>query len=213
MPSRKYAKRKRYFKKTGKYRRRKFKANPVYFNRSNNKVYRFTRLVNSDNIDVTSTIDYTNAYVFKLSDVTNYTEFTSLYDQYRIRYVKITWYLQSDSFVNMTAGSFLGRMYTTLDFDDATPPTEPEIQQMRYTKVHKPVGVIKRFLKPRFLNAIYNNGVTTAYTLGNSKSWIDCSNPDVQHYGVKIYINKPSGSYHLTATVQLKYYLEFKNPR
>lgn len=203
----------KYSKKYGKNARRKFKSSKVYRNKSNNTVYRFTRLANYSNIDVDNTADFATAYTFKLSDLPNYTEFTALYDQYRIRYIKLMFFFQQDPFVNMTTGSFLGRMYTALDFDDATSPTEADIQQMRYVKVKRPVGIVKRFLKPRCLNTIYNDGITNAYTLANKKTWIDCSNPNVTHYGVKLFINKPSGTNHVTCTVQAKFYIEFKNPR
>lgn len=198
-----------------KFKRRIKRSFKMYkrIRRGNNVVYKFTRISTYGNIDVDNTADYSNAYVFKLSDLPNYTEFTSLYDQYRITFVKFYIYFQADPLVNMTAGSFIGRVYTALDFDDSVVPSESDIQQMRYVRMHRPFGVIKRGLKPRCLNMMYNDGITTAYSLANRKVWLDCANPNITHYGLKVYINKPSGTYHVTATVQAKFYVQFKSPR
>lgn len=200
--------RKRYGNRYMRYKLRRWKR------KVSTNLYRFARWTDDTNIQVDNTADYANGFVFKLSDLPSYTEFTALYDQYRIKAVRFQIMWQQQSFNPQTTAPYLGTVLTAIDLDDSTAPASAsEMYQYKYLKIGKSVGMTKRYLKPRTLNAIYNNGVTTAYSLQPRSAWLDCANADIQHFGLKVFIQKPSGSYVMSGVVKIKYYVEFRNPR
>lgn len=177
-------------------------------------LYRFTRWTESSNIVVDSTGDLSVAYTFKLSDLPNYSEFTGLYDQYRIKAVRYQILWQQQELLPSTTASYIGTVLHAIDLDDATSPASAnEMYQYKYLKIGKSIGMTKRYLKPRTLTTMYNNGVTSAYSLQNRKAWLDAAYPDIQHFGLKLYIQRPSGTTEIAGVVKMKYYLEFRNPR
>lgn len=210
MPKTPYRKFKKFYKRYRRFRKHSIRKN---ISSSNNMVYKFTRIANQTNISQTGGIASAGAMIFRLSDVPNYTEFTNLYDQYRIKGVKVIFDFTSQE-PNINASyNFIGKFYTAIDLDDNNTPSEVEIQQMRYCKVRRPIGTVTRYLKPRALNTMYNDGVTSAYSLSPKKLWIDVAYPSVYHYSLKYFWTSMNASFNGLAYVTVKYYLEFRNPR
>lgn len=154
------------------------------------------------------------AMSFRLNDVIQSTEFTSMFDQYKISGVKvrITW--------NCTQGEISGgipapRMMYSIDEDDKNIPTELEIRAKNSMKIHqfgqgRPLTL---YIKPRLKRTV-QGGVGSAY--GPAKAWLDCSYATTPHFGLKFYLNDlwlPSDA-SLDArnlfNVDLTYYLKCK---
>lgn len=127
------------------------------------------------------------AMSFRLNDVIQSSEFTSLFDQYKISGVKarITW--------NCTQGEIAGgipapRVMYSVDEDDKVIPEELTIRAKNSTKFHqfgqsRPLTI---YIKPRVRKNVQSvTGTATA----PGKTWLDCSYPLVPHYGLKMYIN------------------------
>lgn len=126
---------------------------------------------------------------FKFSDIDNYTNLANVFDQYRIDLVEIQIF-PSVTDVTTTAGD-VGTIVTAIDLDDSTPPLSYLQLQGRASAVSSSATKthFHRF-KPCFATAAYS-GAFTSYT--SSTGWVDCSSPNVEHYGVKGATNPVTG--------------------
>lgn len=150
-------------------------------------------------------------FAFQLDDLPSYTEFTALFDQYRIRGVKLDLFFnQSAADSNNPVGS--GLFCHFIDLDDATAPaSEAEVCQRGYLKKTSPFGHHKIFIRPRTSKALWQ-GAFTAYGQNNSNQWIDCTYPAVEYYGWK-YLWTQTTVANLRLMVSATYYLEFRASR
>ena len=132
------------------------------------------------------------AYESKLDQLSNYTELTALFDNYRITAVKyeFVWNMSS------SAGATTSNIYTPslnyfFDYDDSTTPTDDEfrerkIRSIRLSPMRNHVVVDKR---PSVATEIYTGGLS-AYSQKVSPK-LDCAYPSVPHYGLKVQVVKP----------------------
>lgn len=160
------------------------------------------------------------AYQFNLNQLPNVSEFTTLFDQYKITGAKITFspvgnnaLISPLSGVNSSFG--FGRVLTAIDFDDSTTPAgENEMMQYQSCKITNPMKTHTRYLSPKVLAAIYQSSVSTSYE-SRKAPWIDVGNPSVPHYGLKLWINAPLSTVKasITYNVYLTLYFGCKNVR
>lgn len=129
---------------------------------------------------------------FKLSDLTNYTDFTGLFDQYMIAGIQYRWALKIDpSFVT---NSLYRGQYPYLkwvhDHDDATPGANLPNDIVQYPQMKEFIFSSDRpntrwyYLKPAVANSVYATAVTTGFA-PIWRCWCDSANFNVQHYGLK----------------------------
>ena len=125
--------------------------------------------------------------VTTLSMFDSYTDFTALFDQYRIEYVE-AWI---ETAVPRVSGA-VGDMASAVDIDDANVPSS-------YLSVADLPGAIDcawtagRYhkWKPHVAVAMYSGAFTS---FGSEPAgWIDCGSPSVQHYGLKVGLAPFSG--------------------
>lgn len=160
--------------------------------------------------------DNTGAYVFTLGDLPNYAEFTALFDEYMMCAISI-------SFVPAITGMdgnpiattvSLPNFCTVIDHDDNTAPTNlATILQYENFKRTRLNVTHTRYFVPRIAVNVYRAGLTSGFG-SRSKQWIDCSNTDIAHYGLK-YVIDPifnSGS-ELNVQVFATYYMKFRGVR
>lgn len=143
--------------------------------------------------------DAAGALSFNLNALPNSSEFTSLFDQYKIMKVKLRWIPFGDSvnmpIATMTGTSSLvspgGPLITVIDYDDNTAPTAAadllQYQTSKVTPIPKPLSMT---IRPKFATEIYRSAVSTGY--GARSGWLDTASSDIPHYGVKYYMNAPS---------------------
>lgn len=166
--------------------------------------------------------------VFRLDSLPGYTEFTSLFDQYCIRYVKLYFVSRGvnlsiiESINNQAMG--MPNIITVRDYDDNTAPSSDEAGYNTLREYSKSktfsfttdnrvftIGIV-----PSILSENYRTGVTTAYS-PKFKQYLDCSYPDVPHYSIKYCINIPNNGSLSTPQasfdVYATYYLSFKTIR
>lgn len=160
-------------------------------------------------------------YTFALADLPNASEFTTLFDAYKLNAVKLTFtpfYDSNDSVAQVGATvTWLPRVYTCLDRNGiASGALATEDLMCNYAN-------LRAIRKPQEPFSIYINapGVETGVLAGSSnlnaatkyKTWIDCVADSVTHNGCAIgWVTGGSASgvgwyYHVRAT----YYLQFKN--
>jgi len=120
----------------------------------------------------------------------NTTEFTALFDQYRI--MQVTANIYPDG---VTESDLI---YTTIDYDDANPfNTVSDAQQFGTTLVtDQTSGYFQRVINPRLATAVYGAGVFTSFGTGAYGQWVDAASPAVQHYGLKLITNATSSVTH-----------------
>lgn len=147
------------------------------------------------------------AFQFQLNDMPNYTEFSTLFDCYKIVGIKLHFlpYIQE----NIDLTKVFGQVATCIDYTDAsTPATFNEVLEYQNAKLHIPTNRgFTLYFRPRAAVAIYD-GLTTAYAQSDPKTWINTSNPDVPYYGVKYAWNGVTTN--MSIAVYATYYVKFK---
>jgi hypothetical protein len=161
---------------------------------------------------------------FQLDDVLQSGDFVQLFDRYKIVGVKLKFTYQCSiggDQANWQSAGPLSQVLPIIDFtydaDDANPPTTRALIQVKaYAKqrILQANQTFSMYYKPRVTKTVYNGGPPNpvAYTT-EKPCWLDCANPDVQHYGFKAWIS--SWPYSSTAptstngvlTIQPVYYI------
>jgi len=193
----------------------------IHVKSGNGNVVAITRQVVLAPLIGASGIDALNAYNFELSDVPNYTQFTQLYDQYRILAVKMEFvpencYGPTASGAGVVTQVSAPWLTTCIDLDDSSAPTSSIIQSHDTVKMH---GVLNgncvnkyvRWLEPQVAISAYQTGGFTGY-IPKPKQWIDSNSAGVQHYGLKAWVFAPANSASYRVQVIATYYMEFKLP-
>ena len=145
------------------------------------------------------TCDFPLSANFRLKDVQVPSDFTNLFDRYKLVGVKLKFlyqmYTSSDQadYSSGVSGTLpLPIMDYSYDADDSEVPiSRAEVQVKAYakTKILTANSPWKTYYTPRVDKAVYNAGlVSTAFT-SERACWIDCNNNDVQHYGFKAWIS------------------------
>jgi len=170
----------------------------------------FKRSVYLPGWSATGTSDVPGSFVFKLSDIPSASEFTNLYDHYKINLVKWTIIPRGNTSDVTTAGNSMG-VFTAIDYDSNTTPTSLddllEYQNMRMTRSTQQH---KRVFRPLARDGII--GSASALVSGQYRGWIDCTADTVPHYAIKYWFQAlPTGTQQYDLKVD--YYLAFKNVR
>lgn len=175
-------------------------------------------------------LDYGNiGYQFSINDLPSLSEFTNLFDSFRI--VKVV--LRIRPYSNNAATTFSGAPNTApatsgfihyaIDNDDAAAPTASEagiteLQQKTSYKVkplvsNKPIVIT---IKPRYAQSMFASTIATGYTQGRRSNWLDLGYPETPHYGFKAVLEGYSPNAtdaHLGFRAETTYFLQFKGPR
>lgn len=204
-------------------RRRVRRAGAKRTNLSGNGLHYFKRRYVVANITATTSgagirSDAAGAMSFNLNSLPNSSEFTTLFDQYKIMKVRLRFIPFGDS-VNLPISTMSGSnglvspggpLVTAIDYDDSVVPGSAadllQYQASRVTPIPKPLSMT---IKPKFATEVYRSAIATGY--GARSGWLDTTNSDVPHYGVKYYMNAPSAlSSSFTYQVWAEVYLALK---
>lgn len=153
--------------------------------------------------------DVGGALIGQLNQVPGYTEFTNLYDLYRIVAMKIRLSPRANS-AEVGTNQGIVKVFSCIDYDGGTAPSVvADILQFQNLKVTKSTQDHVRYWKPKF-------NADTAAIVGtgnlNTTGWLDCDNATVAHHGMKFVIQQlPAGNQ--TWDIYVTYYLAFKNVR
>lgn len=176
---------------------------------SNNRVHVLKRQVDGFTTGFSAVVGTAGAFIFRLNSVPGSAELTSMYDQYKICGVKITFFPgQTQSSTVALADQVRGnaRFLTAIDYNDGTPPANAdELRQYESCKVHSYLDKVVRYIPaPKFVNA--GTGQTVA-------DWLATASNTTNWFGLK-YFGEPTditsgGTY--TQRIEMCYYLCFKN--
>lgn len=154
---------------------------------------------------------------FQLSDLPSYSDFTSLYDRYRITGVKLKiTYLSNQAAVNSL--SVLPVLNYAIDYDDNSVPSSESTMQEKQdvkTKVllaNKPISIYIK--NPKVQAAVLNNaGTFDAAMVTNG--FVNCTYPTTKHNGLKMWISSIYSNAGSQCALRIvpTYYLALKDPQ
>jgi hypothetical protein len=150
-----------------------------------------TRMFDQGTLTSSTIADSFAQFTVGLSSLPNPTEFSTLFDQYRISRVEFSfWPLQTEA-VNSTTAATSG-IVTVVDYDDsallATIAAAFQYPNAVWHSAYKPFTLS---FKPHLALAAYS-GAFTSYA--NVKDqWIDVASSGVIHYGLKIAVPQSVG--------------------
>lgn len=173
-------------------------------------VHTFKRSVFVPNYITTSSIaDTPFKLLSTLADVPSFTDFTNLFDQFRISGISVRIIPRFTQALQSTGAPLPpGELFTCMDYDGNGPTTLAGIQQYQNTKMTRGHVVHKRFYKPAVLVAAYQSAIATSY-VPKWNQFIDTADSATPHYGLygMVANNGAVVDYDLQAT----YYIQCKN--
>lgn len=199
-----------------------------YIKKIANRVHKFVRWADKDTTYGTygpNAINETGAdqhltYQFKLDNVTAPTDFTNLYDMYRVD--KIQLFLEprfgtsSEYYNNLNVIS--NRLRVVHDYTDATPlSNEDEYLQYASCKSYIPTRLVRITLYPSVNNVIENvGGAVNGFTsMKAGRQWFNIDTDEIPMFGIKMFI--PGGILNASDVnlfkVRAKFWLSFKNSK
>lgn len=102
------------------------------------------------------------SFTFKLADLPDYTEFTNLFDAYRITSVKLKFIYSCTEVTGPSSVNAMPQIFMVNDYDDATPLASytayQEYETFRIKRLDKP---FKTVCKPRVAMALYAGAFTS----------------------------------------------------
>lgn len=208
MPYKRTYRKRTYRKRTGLKRnyRRRYTARSRY-SKKGQKLYLFKRHVDFGEFTVANNINTYTAYNFSLSDLPNSTEFTNLYDMYKINCVKIKFLpqqTQSISIGSINNPNASARFFSAIDYNDGAQPTSiDELRQYQTCKYTPILRQHKRVIfKPKILDT---NGFSIA-------PWMSTASPNANYFGLKVAVEPIDSTSTLSMiyTVECTYYMSFK---
>lgn len=156
---------------------------------------------------------YQNVTAISFSQIANSAEFSALYDQYKLNLVKLQFWLRVDPSAQAAASAISPKLFWFRDMDDNVPASMTEMRERARCKIavlrtDRPVTI---WVKPNVLAEVYRGVGTTTYS-PKFGQWLDMTNTDVTHYGVKWNIdNLTNTNYYVD--IESTYYFQCKNSR
>lgn len=155
------------------------------------KEFTFVRKYRLANLNLGTGNDFSIANDFQLTYLPNVTEFTALFDAYRINLVTVRFdWSRNDA---SSAGGVVNApiMYNVLDKDDNNSLAAlSDALQYGNCQTHNfaTSSTYIRSFVPCVAAATYRSAVSTAYSR-KSRQWVDVAQVDVPHYGMKYWVN------------------------
>lgn len=207
-------------RRTTSYKKRTFKRRKAIIPRSmrnGNAIHLKMRL--PDKLIVNDTVvEQAGAFNIRLQDLTNYSNYTTIWDQYRInkivvraRPIRTTTVVAQVEDVSTPQGTTNIPSYCLVkDFDDSiTPSSFTQLEARTFAKRRLATQSMSYKFTPATLTSIYQP-ITSAYA-PKYKTWLDCAFPAVPHYGIKfaMEVAAPAGVYGIELVTDV--YVSFKN--
>lgn len=202
--------RKRYSKKKSmrRYRKRYTRRVPRSIGNPKQKIFYYTRFCDLGTITSTSASTTYGASAFNLTQVPGYTDFTALYDFYKIKAIKLSFVPWSNVTNGDSGTEHFQRIFTVIDYNDVGIPTAvTDLQQYKSCKWSPNNRIHKRYFKPKTIIDSYNE---LALVL-DKQPWVPTTNTTNSYYGIKWAIES---QINLTTLykIEAKFYLAFKSP-
>lgn len=219
-----YRRRKLYIKKTIPSRSHIFKryGNEVVISTDSSGIPVITQTNSSWTLGNTNSSGYLSGAVnfgisgeFAIKDVRDASDFTQLFDRYKIVGVKLKFLYQQNSVPVGGLTSFPVINYA-FDADDSNTPTGIDQLQAKgynHEKVLNANSNFSYYIKPRVSKMLYSQSLSGVGGYSSEKAcWIDCQSSSVPHYGFKAWIKDwYTLSSNQVLTIQPVFYLAMKD--
>lgn len=214
----------KYVRKARKYAARRRNLRRGRIGRVASVVHRFKRVCKLDNLVVSYNsatgigIGSNPAYQFTLNSLPDYSEFVNLYDMYKITGIKLSIAPAAQAITSAVSGttatSGFSRVNSVIDFDDNT-ALASENNALQYATLRTSTygRTHERFIKPMLSVSIDDQLNATLASAPSRNRWISTEFPEVEHRGIKVWINPPvntAASTSMTYSVYATYYLAMK---
>lgn len=140
-------------------------------------------------------------FSFSLSNLPNSSDFTNLFDSYRIDRI--------DAVILGSSNSL--QIYVAVDYDDAVAPTGVVDMLERQNVQCKSVtaGSFQQ-LRVSFVPRMPIEGANAGPQLAPVGMWVDTADPTVQYHGLKLWLQPSTGTVTLQPQVIFTYHLSFR---
>jgi len=166
---------------------------------------------------------------FQLSDIVDPSDFTTLFDRYKLN--KVIVYIMpltgSVGYVeNATTGNIRSSAVPTIlyaiDYDDAQIPGASQIllerQNCKSRRLNRTIAITIN--NPKMLSVVQQGdpGTTTQVAAATKTGYLDCAQDDVNHFGLKFYmrdfaIPADENSINTLVRIRCKYFFSFKESK
>lgn len=191
---------------------------------SNRPVYTITTYNTLDNQIENDSIAFQKGFLnFTLDQAQGYSQYTAIFDQYRINWVKVEFVPVMTQAVNRPfddtttplATQVIPRFIVAMDRDDVTNPTSYESLMVK--RPNKEVLATQKLswkFTPNRLVMMYRTGTTTGYKVDTQvNEFLDCAQTDIPHYGLKWAIEASSPTRGFIYETKVTYNISFRSKR
>lgn len=188
-------------------------------------VHYYKRKVALDSVvHLTAGAPVLGTYTFQLSDLPGATDFSNLYDAYKLKGVKMYFIPVSNVVTNVTGGTggypstlYSNRLFTAIDYNDASAPTSVDsIREYQNSKWSPYNRIHKRWIRPKIISTDGTTTSNTQFPVG-AQPWLPTSSASPYYGALKFGMDPIDGVVASTADilyrVEATYYLSFKNPK
>lgn len=158
---------------------------------------------------------------FRLSDVPNFSEFTSLYDAFKIAAVKVFFipisnvtFAEGASNAQAIWSTHYYRLLSAIDYNDDTPVNMAALREYQNCKMTPNNVIHKRFLKPKALTTIdedSGSGSNYTYAETSTNPWISTAGNQCRWFGLKFGFEQQTNDSNPRYRIEAVYYLQFKS--
>jgi len=149
---------------------------------------------------------------FMLSDIQNYSQFTDIFDMYRIRSVQVLFKVVGTQMYWGNSSGDIPQVSTAFDYNDGTASAaHPKGYQTCLTTVA--TTSFNRKFSPRTAQQVYYNSTLSGYKAGNITDWLDTAYPSIPHYQLVTNVTPTSIDNQFVYEVDVIYTVDFKQVR
>jgi len=163
--------------------------------------------------------DQHQAYEFRLSNLVNVSDFSNLYDSYKINKIQLmlepVWQSNGSFVTSLNIQSRKIRVVHDYNSGNVL-ANEDDYLEYSNCKSYSPLRTIKITLYPKLNNKVEGNLGTDAYTsIPSNKVWLDMGATNVPHFGLKVFIPEDIANVEQVPLfrVRAKYHISLKNSK
>jgi len=156
---------------------------------------------------------------FQIDEIKALSEFSTMFDLYRIKYVEVIYTpsFNVNDWPTTGGGNVRPFLWVSFDPDDALAATSSAIKERGDCKLYDAFRRHRWIVKPKPLTRLVSAGGTT-FRGGPYNGWIDMADTNVPHYGLKILVQIVSTAAStsvvpFTWSVQKRYHFDCKGIR
>lgn len=181
---------------------------------TDSKSYSFYKCVDKGLLTSTTGAEGLYAFNIKLSDLSEVSSFTSVFDQYRIRMMRVEILPAVQLSTTASASPPYSYLYVVTDYDDSTALATASLAlNYQNVKILGPGQGHKRTIAPH-VNAYTAEDPNTAQPAESRRTpWLDCAQTAIAHYGIKCAVLQQTSTNIASWRIWIHYLVDFRMVR